>query len=78
MSDQHYESGMPMYSMSQQDPVVAYLEMAADSEKLDRYAQAEHLYKRAFFAAKTTVGHDSPVGLAILFDLSRVCEKQGH
>lgn len=57
--------------------LVALLEMAAEAEALRRLPQSEHLFKRALLVARTTYGAYWPQSIAILWDLTRVSEKQG-
>lgn len=64
--------------LTQQKKVVALLEMAAEAEHLQRYPQAEHLYKRAAVIAQMAFGSESATELAIFWDIARVCNKQNH
>lgn len=64
--------------LTQQRKVIALLEMAAEAERLQRYPQAEHLYKRAAVIARMAYGSESAAELAILWDIARVCNKQNH
>lgn len=64
--------------LTNEQKLVALLEMAAEAEGLNRFAQAEHLYRRAAVVSRLTQGAESPTSLAILLDLARVCEIQNH
>jgi hypothetical protein len=64
--------------LTQQRKLVAILEMAAEAETLQRYPQAEHLYKRGAVIARMAFGADSVAELAIFWDIARVCNKQNH
>jgi hypothetical protein len=63
---------------TQQRKLVAILEMAAEAERLQRYPQAENLYKRAAVIARLNHGAESAAELAIFWDIARVCNKQNH
>jgi hypothetical protein len=64
--------------LTQHRKLVAILEMAAEAERLQRYPQAEHLYKRGAVIARMVFGCDSVAELAIYWDIARVCNKQNH
>jgi hypothetical protein len=64
--------------LTQQRKLIALLEMARDAEGLQRYPQAEHLYKRAAVIARMAYGSESAAELAVLWDIARVCNKQNH
>lgn len=63
---------------TEEHKLVALLEMAVEAERLNRNSQAEHLYRRAAVVARLSLGADSAPALAILWDLARICEKQGN
>jgi hypothetical protein len=62
--------------VSMRHKLIALLEMAAEAERLNRYPQAEHLYKRALVLTRACFGACSPQRAAVLWDLARVTELQ--
>jgi len=63
---------------TQKRKVVAILEMAAEAERLQRYPQAENLYKRAAVIAGQAFGAESAEEHAIYWDISRLLNKQNR
>ena len=68
--------GLPIHS--QPHRIIALLEMAGEAESLQRYPQAEHLYKRALMVAYMYRADTDVQIMAILLDIVRVCEKQNR
>ena len=64
--------------MTRKQKLIALLEMAAEAEKLGRFAQSEILYERSLLMATICFGACSAERAAVLWDLARVSELQQH